>query len=170
MPPIKYASKEDKENTELINSMYKAMGKKPPSNPDQPRYDVLPNKWTSIRHPDGKSPPYQMTEADKLVYQVEVNDYVIANINNLLIDKKFQDGSADTQLALVKNAVKSAGSSVEKQMQIQLFGYAYNQNKSKTTKYRSVTKQISAKQPKPKVPKTLNLPTQKSAERPIKGL
>jgi hypothetical protein len=169
LPPIEYATKEEKDKKEIIDAMYAAMGKKPPKNPDQPRYDVLPNTWKTIRHPDGKSEPHEMTDAEKIVYQVAVNDAVIAGMNNLFIDPKFKNGTPDEQLALIKTVVKGAGTTVERQMQIDIFGYAYNQNKSYTTKYNSTTSMISAYR-KASKPKELNLPTTTTAKKRIGGL
>ncbi len=137
LPPITYRTEEQKKQDELISAIYKAAGKKAPTTPDQPRYDIIPYKWTTIRNPDGKGEKIPLTDDQKIELQKDTTMRVVANINALWGDAGYQKADANKKLEMIKGQVSAAGSDAEKAMQVRVFGYSYSSKGYKKKSYSS---------------------------------
>jgi hypothetical protein len=136
--PVKYPTKKEKEQQELIAAIYNAAGKKAPPTDRPEAWDILPYQFGKIRHPDGKSEPIELTQIQQIELQKDTSYRIIANINALWGTKDYAKADDTQKLALIKQQVKAAGQDAEKAMQVRVYGYAYQpKTKKKTTKYSS---------------------------------
>lgn len=150
LPPITYRTEAEKKQDELIAAIYKAAGKKAPSAPDQPRYNIIPQKWGTVRNPDGgEAKAIELTDDQKIELQKDTTMRVVANINVLLSDNGYKSASAEEKLNMIKGQIKAAGSDAEKAMQVRIYGHAYEPyTKKKTTKYKSPRNYVTTKKVK----------------------